>query len=369
MVSWDERFAAFVRNKNKGVEGGRGQKKWEIDQRYRVNAGMLCDDKLKRLKDAGFDFEPRAKYTGADDERWMQMFNLLQAYKKKKGTCSVPNSEPKLGVWVGHQRRQMKRPEGLSQRLQNRRALLSDIGFWKDLGIAEFDDSDAGTENPGRAGDTNSQCNDAAEVAPVFNGMNATRVAPALSPGQNTASQGQNLQNLNPHVTGAEFTNIVRDSNSRRNDAEGVVPVINGTNAGTIVALCSGGKQNDQRQFLKRAGNSKSTDRRGKQPRLTSASRVTMEARTPLNAGNAASHDMEREKNKSEPTEDFSLLDTPVQSALKAGPVFASSSSHVGGDEWARVKWQLWLHFIEILPEWCHAWILSNEMNGARMRI
>jgi Helicase associated domain len=275
MVSWEDRFAIFVRSKKKGDDAQPDQKKWERDQRYLVKVGRLSDDKWKRLKDAGFDFEPQAIYANADDELWMQKFDLLKAYKIKEGNFSVRLSHPDLGVWVRTQQR-LKEKEGLTQRMQNRRALLSEIGFWKDLGSAECDESDAGTE----------------------------------------------------------CTDIAHDSNSRRNDAAGVVPAINGTGVDTVVALWPGGKQNGLRQKLKRAGNS---DRRSSQPRLASSSKVeasVLEARAPPNPGKAVSCEMETKKNKSAPTAEESLLEAPLQTDIRAwnaGAPFASSSSHVAG--------------------------------------
>jgi hypothetical protein len=119
-------------------------------------------EKTRKLQDSGFDFQPRENI---DDENWMEKFELLKAFKHKKGSFSVPLMHSELGKWTRSQRQRLKKEDGLGERMKERRALLIQIGFWNDLGSIECDDSDAGTEHLNVVDDANYPSNDSAEVA------------------------------------------------------------------------------------------------------------------------------------------------------------------------------------------------------------
>jgi Helicase associated domain len=266
-VSWENRFAVFVRNKEMGVQGQRGQKKWESFQRNQEKRGLLSVEKKRKLYAAGFDFQPQENLLCFDEETWMEKFELLKAFKRKKGNFPVPHSHPELGNWARNQRQTLKVEDGLSERMKERRALLIQIGFWNDLSSIERDDSDAGTECLSVVDGANSPSNDSAEVAPSVNSStDAAEVAPALSPGDKLNSQWQDMQNQNRTDAETGYKDVVRDSKSRRN----------GTGLDSMVLL-PGEKENGQLQHaqsLKRAGNTKVTDRHDKLPRLGSPSRA-----------------------------------------------------------------------------------------------
>jgi len=92
---------------------------WVRKQRQSGVQGLLSEDRLKRLVDIGFDWDPRAS-------NWDEMFNELLAYKAQYGDVNVPDEWPTpLGAWVGKQRN-TKRTNILSpERLQK----LNGIGF------------------------------------------------------------------------------------------------------------------------------------------------------------------------------------------------------------------------------------------------
>jgi hypothetical protein len=92
---------------------------WVRKQRQSSVQGLLSEDRLKRLVDIGFDWDPRAS-------NWDEMFNELLAYKAQYGDVNVPDEWPTpLGAWVGKQRN-TKRTNILSP---ERPQKLNDIGF------------------------------------------------------------------------------------------------------------------------------------------------------------------------------------------------------------------------------------------------
>jgi Helicase associated domain len=335
MVSWEERFAIFASNKEKGIQGQPAQKTWEQRQRSTAKRGNLSALRKGKLGAAGFDFGPQESLN-IDDETWKENFELLKEYKLKEGNCSVPRNSPKLYFWACNQRRYLIRQAGLSERMKGRRALLIQLGFWDEIGNIECDDSDTESEYSRVVGDANPTSNDSAKGAPVINGTQAARVAPAQSPGD---EQNGQRQNLNRADVGADCTDISAgyDSSRRHNNASGDVPVIHGTGVDTIMALWPGGRQSDQRFDLtvNRAQNSRLTARHSTQPLPGFASTVetsVLAARTPPpNQSKAASYESEVEK--SAPIVEKSLFDTSLLAdihALNAEFVFAIPSHSDG---------------------------------------
>ena len=81
----------------------------------------MLPTRMVRLEGLGFAWEP---FDGA----WEIMFTTLRLYRDKYGHCNVPDGcveDPKLGAWVGLQRR-LEKKGTLSP---NRKARLEDLGF------------------------------------------------------------------------------------------------------------------------------------------------------------------------------------------------------------------------------------------------
>jgi hypothetical protein len=100
--------------------------KWVAIQRKHKKEGRLRADREKILRAIGFSFyEDVAIHL---EEKWMDSYKKLIAFKKKYGTTSVPESYPdkKLVYWVSHQRAKK------STMPRNRKVLLNKIDFvWR----------------------------------------------------------------------------------------------------------------------------------------------------------------------------------------------------------------------------------------------
>lgn len=76
--------------------------KWVPKQRSIYRGGNLSRDKIKKLDQLGFDWDPI-------ETLWNDMYEALRAYRKKEGHCRVPKTRShsennKLGTWVVYQR-------------------------------------------------------------------------------------------------------------------------------------------------------------------------------------------------------------------------------------------------------------------------
>lgn len=115
----------------------------------------LTEERLRRLKEIGFEWKVKHKMKRYYDKQWDNMFERLLKFKKATGHCMVPKRYPpdaKLGTWVHTQRIQhrkmmaasasMKKDkihdnetiidenEALSYRLvEHRRKRLDEVGF------------------------------------------------------------------------------------------------------------------------------------------------------------------------------------------------------------------------------------------------
>ena len=73
---------------------------WVTSQRTAKTTGALAAERIQRLEDLGFDWDPLSS-------AWDAMFSELQAFKKTHGHCNVPRGwtdKPSLATWVGTQR-------------------------------------------------------------------------------------------------------------------------------------------------------------------------------------------------------------------------------------------------------------------------
>jgi superfamily II DNA or RNA helicase len=94
---------------------------WVFGQRQ--SRGSLSDDRLRRLDELGFDWDPLAT-------DWENAFDHLKRYKEREGHCRVPVAHEErgfpLGRWVNRQRTAKGTMPG------ERRKRLDEVGFvWK----------------------------------------------------------------------------------------------------------------------------------------------------------------------------------------------------------------------------------------------
>jgi hypothetical protein len=124
-VSWDERFGALLRFKEreghcrvKGehVEGAINLGNW-VDVQRQTKATMSAD-RRRRLDEIGFDWDPL-------ESQWEEGFGALTRFKAREGHCNVPKTYIEetfnLGTWVHWQRKKRMPVE--------RRQRLDEIGF------------------------------------------------------------------------------------------------------------------------------------------------------------------------------------------------------------------------------------------------
>ncbi|CAB9530545.1 helicase [Seminavis robusta] len=130
--TWDENYAQLLvykaqhghcdvplNHKNDRVLG-----KWVAHLRENCNQSSLSTERREALNAIGFNWNPH-------EQKWMEMFQRLQGFKKSEGHCKVPTNwkpDKKLGKWVMRQRE--KRKNGILP--DARREALESIGFvWK----------------------------------------------------------------------------------------------------------------------------------------------------------------------------------------------------------------------------------------------
>jgi len=94
---------------------------WVGTQRQLKKRRMLRPDKIKRLEEIGFDWDPK-------DTAWNQMFAALTNYRQEHGHCNVLQTcpeNPLLGRWVSRQRYLRKGDQLSDDRIRR----LEDIDF------------------------------------------------------------------------------------------------------------------------------------------------------------------------------------------------------------------------------------------------
>jgi hypothetical protein len=94
---------------------------WTRRQRILKRKGELSGDRLRRLDEIGFEWDPTKS-------AWDAMFEDLKLYKAKHGNCNVPrgySNNPTLASWIGAQRCFRKKNKISRERLTR----LNEIGF------------------------------------------------------------------------------------------------------------------------------------------------------------------------------------------------------------------------------------------------
>lgn len=102
--------------------------RWVHTQRTMYRRNKLLDDRKEKLEDAGFVWDCNAM---RDDEAFHENYEKLQAFKKEKGHCNIPNKyrrDRPLGRWAA----KMRDLYHFDQLDADRKKALSDINFvWK----------------------------------------------------------------------------------------------------------------------------------------------------------------------------------------------------------------------------------------------
>jgi hypothetical protein len=126
---WEEMFGALEEYKKKHGDCNVPQHwaenkqlaRWVLTQRNCYRDEKISHDRIKRLEDIGFIWNPF-------ESQWEEMFNALKEYKGNHGHCNIPQQwaeNKRLAGWVGKQR-QDYRKEKLNKDQIN---LLKEIGF------------------------------------------------------------------------------------------------------------------------------------------------------------------------------------------------------------------------------------------------
>lgn len=111
---------------------------WVLQQRGKKRKNILSDEQIELLDKIGFNWNPEAASSSPDDERWFEMLEQLEQYKKLKGNCNVSQLDKvykKLGRWLNDQRVSYSR----RKLLEHRKDLLNEIGVIWNLKEHEFD--------------------------------------------------------------------------------------------------------------------------------------------------------------------------------------------------------------------------------------
>jgi superfamily II DNA or RNA helicase len=111
---------------------------WTLQQRMKKRNNELSAEQIKLLDDISFNWNPEGASGSPDDERWFEMLEQLEQYKKLKGNCNVSQLDKiykKLGRWLNDQRVGCAR----GKLLEHRKDLLNEIGVIWNLKEHEFD--------------------------------------------------------------------------------------------------------------------------------------------------------------------------------------------------------------------------------------
>jgi len=108
--------------------------RWVNVQRHSRRRRLLSEDRIRRLDELNFEWNPLAGYVRSRaDAAWKIKFEELCAFRNKCGHCNVPvpfAENPSLGIWVRTQR--LQRRAGRLDETHIR--CLTDIGFhWEAL--------------------------------------------------------------------------------------------------------------------------------------------------------------------------------------------------------------------------------------------
>jgi len=129
VANWEVMFAALVNYKQTHGDFKVPPKwdeiptlgDWCQQQRSAYKYNKLSPERIKRLEDIGFEWNPL-------DARWEKMFAALTTYKQVQGDCNVPtewDQNPKLGQWCYVLRRSYRKGTLSADHIKR----LEEIGF------------------------------------------------------------------------------------------------------------------------------------------------------------------------------------------------------------------------------------------------
>ncbi len=108
-------------NVSQKSEKDSGLARWTRRQRNSYKNGLLTQERISRLERLGFTWD-------AINDTWESLYRELVTFKNDRGHCNVPQffpTNPKLGVWVAHQRDYYRHGKLLAERIDK----LQKIGF------------------------------------------------------------------------------------------------------------------------------------------------------------------------------------------------------------------------------------------------
>ena len=87
-LRWKAQFDELKEYKNKHgdcnwIENNIRVRQWANTQRTKYKDGKLSEDRIKRLEDIGFEWNPY-------EEKWANMLETLKKYKDEHGDCNLP---------------------------------------------------------------------------------------------------------------------------------------------------------------------------------------------------------------------------------------------------------------------------------------
>ena len=137
---WLRRFDELEHYKNEhgdcNVPKNQGQLgTWVNWQRHTCREGKLSDERVQRLNELGFEWNPRGTPTA-----WNERYEQLKEFRSKHGDCNV-NIETggQLGIWVNNQRKSYREGQLPQERIER----LESIGFvWElqdEMWLLQFD--------------------------------------------------------------------------------------------------------------------------------------------------------------------------------------------------------------------------------------
>jgi superfamily II DNA or RNA helicase len=132
---WDAMYQKFINN-NCNYEGNDKLFQWVSSQRYLHRKNLLDRDKIEKLNEINFIWNPL-------DEKWDEMYEMMRTYKEEFGHCDLTQSDVNsdLYAWAVFQRTCYKK--GIfakNERQKERLKKLDDLGFIWDSRTRRFDE-------------------------------------------------------------------------------------------------------------------------------------------------------------------------------------------------------------------------------------
>ncbi|MFA7061805.1 MAG: Helicase associated domain protein [Pedobacter sp.] len=120
---WDKSFSELIAYKTehenlKVPHSTNGLGGWISQQRKGRKKGQISEDRIRRLDEIGFDWDPM-------DSQWEASFSELVAYKTEHGDIKVPQSATSLVLWIKNQRQSRKKGDLSEDRIRR----IDEIGF------------------------------------------------------------------------------------------------------------------------------------------------------------------------------------------------------------------------------------------------